>query len=184
MANAKQVKFARQDREGTTKFIESIRIDAAKMSTRVQVAAINTLLHVAEHRDERMAQSLYDAMGKGMRRANIAKWFEVCSLGLLHIVDGEIKLNANVKVNLTAFIEADGAHTAHFERVLATSWENIKPEPKLEPMDVRAMLDRLIKQVTTAQQESDPKKQREIKEIELLTVVQDALNAHYRAEVQ
>jgi hypothetical protein len=180
MANAKQVKFARQDLEGTKKFIDSIRIDSAKMSTRVQVAAINTLLHVAEHRDERMAQSLYDAMGKGMRRANIAKWFEACSLGLLHIVDGEIKLNAGVKVNLTAFIDVNGDHTAHFERVLATNWETIKPEPKLEALDVRKMLDRMIKQVTDAQNESDPKKQREIKDVELLTVVQNALDAHYR----
>jgi hypothetical protein len=148
--------------------IDGIAKDSSKFNDRVQNAAVNVVLHTAEHGDERLGQRLYDAMGKGMRADSLAKWF--INTGLFFVEQGKIKLNKETR----AAIHAKLSNDAEVVKLHGAKWFEAKKAPTLDDIDVEKLYEAMIKRVKNA------KEGQEVKNAELLTALQVAHDAFYR----
>ena len=113
-------KFQALDAADLSKLIKSVKGAVTTLNAKIQMAAVNCVVHAIEHGDVRSATQLVEAMGKGMRRQSMVTWLELN--GPFAWTEGkEFKL-----FNRERFNESFDA-----EQLMGISWLEAKPEPKL-----------------------------------------------------
>jgi hypothetical protein len=132
------------------KAIGSIGRAAKKLTTDIQVTAVDCALHAVEHGDVTLADQLVDALGKGLRRASLRAWFERNTCMYLPKGKDKFAFDSERAKTLRAIPAADLR-----ESLMALPWEEAKPEePVISVLDVEESFDkfmnRLMKQVNEA----------------------------------
>jgi hypothetical protein len=165
-------KFSVIDYAGVKAVIEGIGRDCVKMNDRIQNAACNIVLHTVVHGDERLAQSLYDAVTSGTRRASLATWFQL--YGPFAVEGGKIVLD---KAKRDA-MKGPGADDVKVDiaKLFNAKWFEAKKEESLTPVDVEDLYAKLIKRVQDKVKEGKV----EVKGLELLAALELAHDKFHR----
>lgn len=118
------------------KEIDGIKNAAAKLDTRIHVAALSVASHAHEHGDVTLAQKLVEALGKGMRRNALLAWL---------VKFGPFAPSEDGK----SVVHAKGTEF-DLESAKAQPWYDFKQEPAFRPFDLDAMLEKLVENATKA----------------------------------
>ena len=118
------------------KEIDGIKTAAAKLDTRIHVAALSVANHAAEHGDVTLAQKLVESLGKGHRRNALLAWL---------VKFGPFAPSEDGK----SVVYAKGASFV-FDEAKAQPWYDFKQEPAFRPFDLDAMLEQLVEKATKA----------------------------------
>lgn len=113
---------------------------AQKLSTQIQLCALECLIHTVKHGDVSLANNLIDAVGKGTRKATLYAWFEIN--GPFYLPKGKTQL-AYDKTRADALKQEEEA--ALRERLEDILWTEAKPEPKpVSVFDVVSEFDKFM----------------------------------------
>lgn len=130
------------------KAIKSIANRGKRLDTDIHIAACSIAVHVEKHGDVTLVNRLIDAMPDGSRVNALRQWFDTFTKCQY---DMETKVFVYAKKRKTKLEGDDGGK--------ANPWTNFKPEPAYKPMDlialVKKLVDRADKRVTDGVKESD-----------------------------
>lgn len=157
------------DKAQILKNIGAIGKASKALTANIQLTAVGCIEHAVKHGDITLCDQLVEAIGKGMRKASLRAWFE--TNGPMYLPKGKDKF---------AF---DGERrgewsTEREEALLATPWEDAKPEEKVvSVLNVEEAFDRFINRLAKQIKEDTVT----VENAELLTVVSQAA-AKWHAE--
>lgn len=130
-------------KDSILKKIGTIGRNAKKLTGDIQDCAVDCAIHAVQHGDVTLADSLVEALGKGLRRASLRAWFERNTPMYLPKGKDKFAYDADRAKNMKAIPEADLR-----ESLAALPWEEAKPEePVVSVFDVSEAVDKFIKRL-------------------------------------
>lgn len=124
-----------------TKFIKAIATSGKTLDDRIQLAAMSTINHAAEHGDVTLCCELFKAMPQGARSKALTDWF---------LMFGPVKVNRGKNAKELPFV-LDRDKVLNLEGANALPWYMCKVEKHpSEEFDLLGALSSLIKRAEAA----------------------------------
>lgn len=161
------------DKATILKNIGAIGRASKKLTDQVQDTAVACAIHAVKHGDITLAIQLVDALGKGLRRASLAAWFE--RQGPFKIEKQTLTFNAAKAKTLRDLKDEELTEVLN-----ALKWEEAKKEePVVSEIDVEEAFDRFMNRLSKQLKEATC----EIKNADLLKALNSAASQWHAERV-
>lgn len=132
------------------KAIASIANRGKKLDESIQQAGLSVILHVEEHGDTTVADSLLNAMAKGSRKLALVEW--MLAFGKLRVLDKTNPADA-LRIADGATLGFDREKSTDMQGAAETMWHEFRKEQDVaKAFDVQAAVQGMLKRVQAAMQ--------------------------------